>query len=1025
MLGGSLFTRDFLTAGIRDTVAWKALGDQQVNAFATAARAAFTGFGPKPKPNQQEAVTEQQLIAPVLGALGWTHRLPQMSASRKGRSDVPDTMLLADAEALAAAQSAPAGDAWRHARSALEAKRWLRPLDRAETTGGEVPSSQMLRYLRTFSGLHGCPVRWAILTNGRLWRLYFDGARSVAEEHLEIDLAAALELPGFEPDLVDRMESVEPRHALKLFLLLFRPQAFAKGDDPRTLHEFARDEGRNFEARVRNQLGREIFETTFRELVAALAAADPARPAAPDVDYLHRVRDAGLIVLYRLLFLLYAEDRSLLPIGDRRYQPYSLRAQRDAIEIHEREGRGWSARQHRLWQACTDLFRTIDQGDADLGIPPYDGGLFDAGRPEASLLEGVRLPDTRFAGILDGLSRREEGGGKKRINYRDLSVRHLGSIYERLLEQEPVLDANGALVLRPNPRARKSSGSYYTPDSLVRLIIEETLRPVVDRARDAFRAKADGLRADPRDKARHRELLAPLDPAGRITALKVLDPAMGSGHFLVDLVDWLADETLAAIDEAEAMAAFCDYVPPLASLVETTRARIRQEADAGGWTVADDQLDDRQIVRRIVLKRCVYGVDKNPMAVELAKLSLWLHTFTVGAPLSFLDHHLRCGDSLFGEWVRPVMDKAGAEFGLQLNTDVQTARNQAVAMASLEAQADADVAEVRRSYDLFRGVLEGTERLSAFLGFWQALRWLKPTKDERAALKPFFDGAFGPPLGILTGKAVPKPPNGAEQTALLAEAPAQSRMLEQQARSRVDFDRAMTLMDKARTLAADERFLHWQVAFPGVWDRWDSAEPEGGFDAVIGNPPYVRQEQIKDLKPGLKESFPEAWHGMADLYVYFYAQGLRLLRPGGRLSYVVTNKWLRAGYAEPLRGLLAERAWLTRVVDFGHAKGFFPDADVFPSVVVVEKPSAGPAPETARISAIDRDDLREDDVQAQVTEDAFPLPRASFSRTAWVLEPPPVAALLAKIRARGVPLKDYAPAARRSTASRPAATRPS
>ena len=116
---------------------------------------------------------------------------------------------------------------------------------------------------------------------------------------------------------------------------------------------------------------------------------------------------------------------------------------------------------------------------------------------------------------------------------------------------------------------------------------------------------------------------------------------------------------------------------------------------------------------------------------------------------------------------------------------------------------------------------------------------------------------------------------------------------------------------------------------------------------MIGNPPYVRQELLgEEMKRALKKSY-STYDGMADLYVYFYEQGLRLLRPGGRMGYVVTNKWLKAGYAENLRELFCEKGWLEFVADFGHAKHFFPDADVFPSVLVMRKPaSAAAAPES-------------------------------------------------------------------------------
>jgi hypothetical protein len=139
----------------------------------------------------------------------------------------------------------------------------------------------------------------------------------------------------------------------------------------------------------------------------------------------------------------------------------------------------------------------------------------------------------------------------------------------------------------------------------------------------------------------------------------------------------------------------------------------------------------------------------------------------------------------------------------------------------------------------------------------------------------------------------------------------------------------------------DPRAFRWDERFPEVFAR-------GGFDAVVGNPPYVRQERLSAIKPHLERSF-RAYHGMADLYVYFHERGLQILRPGGRLAFVVTNKWMKAGYGEPLRRLFGESAWVEQVVDFGHAKGFFPDADVFPCFLVVRKPTLpvddAPAPE--------------------------------------------------------------------------------
>jgi methylase of polypeptide subunit release factors len=201
--------------------------------------------------------------------------------------------------------------------------------------------------------------------------------------------------------------------------------------------------------------------------------------------------------------------------------------------------------------------------------------------------------------------------------------------------------------------------------------------------------------------------------------------------------------------------------------------------------------------------------------------------------------------------------------------------------------------------------------------------------------------------------------------------------------------------------AVDARAFQWPTLFQGVFER-------GGFDVVVGNPPYVRQEWISPLKPYLQENY-RAFHGMADLYVYFYELGLRLLRPGGRLGFVVTNKWMRSGYGEPLRRLLASDSWVESVVDFGHAKQIFPDADVFPSILVAKKPDpAGPAPETTRVCVIPRDLLRLEDLSQQIRDTGFSVPRQRLGTESWSLESPAADDLLQKLQRVAVPLREFA-----------------
>jgi hypothetical protein len=468
----------------------------------------------------------------------------------------------------------------------------------------------------------------------------------------------------------------------------------------------------------------------------------------------------------------------------------------------------------RYWGAIDDLCRAINDGDPSIGLPPYNGGLFNAER--TPLLNEIRLGDGVMANVIDALSFELTDDGRKYINYRDMSVQQLGSIYERLIEHEVVRE-DGEIRVRPNIFARKGSGSYYTPEDLVGLIIDEAIEPLATARIDAFNAKIAELEGSSLPEDRRLGSLKRIDPAEKILELKVCDPAMGSGHFLVSLVDYLADQVIAAMAEAEA--AVEDYISPLSDRIDAIRNTILGNAEDRGWTIDPAQLDDRHVIRRMVLKRCVYGVDKNPMAVELAKVALWLHTFTVGAPLSFLDHHLRCGDSLFGSWVKGGIDKATA-YGspLLLHDPITRALRAASKMQIIEGLTDAEIAEAHRSADVFAEVQDMTAPLNAFLSLIHAFEWLNVRdRADRVVLRAYFDGTFGDPVQIALGA---EPATGRSD----------------------DRTRFAEILAEARKLIEEERFLNWQVAFPGIWSDWDSDGLTGGFDAVIGNPPWDRMK---------------------------------------------------------------------------------------------------------------------------------------------------------------------------------------
>ena len=489
---GSLFANDFLRETVTESTDWRNFDHEALDALESDLRAIFERFPLAGAPNESQ--TEDDLIRPVLERLGWTASLWQQNLSARGRKDVPDGLLFADAEAKVRANLFV--EEWKRyelGAAIVESKRWRRPLDRRSERRGEetAPSTQMLRYLRRVDDLTTGKLRWGILTDGARWRLYFSGARSVSEQFFEIDLAAVLDIPARSGDLFALGEHGR-RHWLTVFALVFRREAFLPGPaDPRTFHQRAIEENRLYEQRVAAGLFDLVFDKVFPDLARAIAAAAPDAP-------LPEVREAALILLYRLLFILYAEDRDLLPVRDARYNDYALRKNvRGDVMRRKNRNDVFSATAARYWSAFDDLCRAIDDGDASIGLPPYNGGLFD--RKRTPLLAAIRLGDRVMADVIDALSFEKTPDGRRYINYRDLGVQQLGSIYERLLEHEIVRSGEG-IAVRPNIFARKGSGSYYTPDDLVGLIVEETIEPLARARKDAFDAK--GRRACGKPAAR-------------------------------------------------------------------------------------------------------------------------------------------------------------------------------------------------------------------------------------------------------------------------------------------------------------------------------------------------------------------------------------------------------------------------------------------------------------------------------------------------------------------------------------------
>lgn len=920
-----LFSDYYLNKILPQRAGWDLLRDESaVVKQALAAR--FAAYAP----SSNEAQTEDELVKPVLKALGHLFEV-QPSLKVPGSTNKPDYVFYNDQDALNANKNRVLTDHLPHegAYAVGDAKYWERPLDittkdrNRDALSNKNPSYQIAFYMQ-HSG-----VEWGILTNGRLWRLYHKSSAHKLDRYYEIDLPALLA----SSDDADFL----------YFYAFFRKPAFGKvglnlGEILKASTEFARDIGESLKAQVYDAL-RHIAQGFVDYAPNAL----PTDPASLKIIY-----DNSLIVLYRLLFILYAEDRNLLPAqtpGEYR-DTFSLHAIKQSVARGLDAGRTLLPNSTRVWAQLKDLFGFIDRGEPPLRVATFNGGLFDP--KKHPFLERHTVGDARLQQAIDNLAR----VNRQFVDYRDLSPRHLGTIYEGLLEfhlSAPASEATlqsasefaseaaskavsgpasgsaadfaagsaassspsgAALILRNDRGERKATGSYYTPDDLVKYIVEQTLTPLLDRATAGKTDDAACIEA--------------------ALAIRVLDPAMGSGHFLVE-----AAETIARY---------------LVDLGVTVADMANGEADLAYW-------------KRRVVQSCIYGVDLNPLAVELAKLSLWLTTVARDRPLSFLDHHLRPGNALIGgrlaslQNVTQLRSAGGASSTAKqpAATRKQARQEQAgqVSMLAddgfLHSMTDAvvkmwdiefveanDVAQVKAQESLHR------ELQAELSGKYGRLADLVTATHFGVT----FDAGFWPELAdFATGRTLSLRPELADK------------------------------LKQAESLARRYGFFHWELEFPEVFFG-RGGEPLGalaGFDAVIGNPPWERiklQENEffgsrsdaialapradvrKRLIAALSQSDPELHRaykaasetaeatlhyvhragvyplmgrGDTNLYAIFAEKALQSVKANGRAGLLVPSGVATDDTTKHYFQELVTKRRLAQLLDFENKEAIFPD----------------------------------------------------------------------------------------------------
>jgi Eco57I restriction-modification methylase len=543
-------------------------------------------------------------------------------------------------------------------------------------------------------------------------------------------------------------------------------------------------DARDFGAKLRERIDAAIRQTVLPALGRELGEwAEREGIDLADDEKREELEAAALAFVFRALFLLYAESARHLPVDHEAYRPHSFtQIVRDAAE-------GVSARSTTLWDRIKVLVAALRQGEDSWLVPAYNGALFAAdGFEGAEILERASMRNDALAPALVALGIDDKSGAG--YDFSGLAIGHLGHIYEGLLSlrlsvadrpytyhaksdryvaagDEDAEVKIGKLLWLTDEGGRKGGGVYYTPEPLVRHLVRRGVGPAFERHLE----EVEGLAEDDPDSAAHRLL-----------QFRVLDPACGSAHFLVAVVDELADVTARFLARRP--------LPALRAQVDDLRAGAGATYGVG--------IEDVSLLRRLVLKHCVYGVDLSPMGAEIAKISLWLASFVPGLSLAYLDHNVKVGNSLIGVADKNAFTGFAADV---LNRAVDDAAEAATRLLDVK---DRTPDEVEESKQIEREALKRGAKARTLLDLWVA---------EPLGLPGARDLAWG------QSEDLDKPEN--------AEAVLQ-----------------------ASALARDYRAVHWPLEFPEVF-------ASDGFDAIVGNPPWeqVRTDEVSFFVhhwPGLK-----------------------------------------------------------------------------------------------------------------------------------------------------------------------------
>ena len=696
---------------------------------------------------------------------------------------------------------------------------------------------------KTIRALRQEGLQWGLLTNGSLWRIYHLDEATPYETYLEIDLESIL--------------ADQAKDAYQILYLFMKAGNFTAGEDGKCQFDRFKKESKNKidyiekelanALRQREEAGKGVLSDLCIGYVEEIRSLPHPSPAGEGEDLddemvRRKIYHGAMLYMFRLLFLLYAEARGLLSDEN-----HAL-----LLEV-EAEARAWhsggtsSGISYALWERLSAIFVDIDQ--------TYNGGLFSPQESEFTrFIEETRVADRYLVETLFNLITYHERNGQEHpISYRDMNVRHLGTLYEGLLEHKlfitkedtevrltkgkiefiPVSRGGklvrgqtlptGAVYFGSDPSERKSTGSFYTPEYIVDYIVRNTVGEKLKELKAEFlreeKANLDALRHAV-DGAERLALASLLEESAlrfvreKILTLSVLDPAMGSGHFLVNVANLIANFITEFLNELE----------------------IEGETPTGTayW-------------RRWVVENCLYGVDINPLAVELAKLSLWILSMAKDHPLSFMNHHFKCGNSLVGA----RLDEIG-------NYPFSTAKREPRQLRMFErdpnlrtAVEDA-LAKSRLIASRASITLEDVEEKKA---------WLAEIEADLKGYKAICNVHTGLYFGQLVDEN--------------------------------DYNNLVEKCDFARAYALEKnnQYFHWELEFPEIFLNLHSQNlgERCGFDIVIGNPPYGASFTSADASYFTLHY--NTFGGIKDVYTCFIEKTIANLISNGRMSFIVPSGW--------------------------------------------------------------------------------------------------------------------------------------